>query len=420
MGIGADDTLSPHLQEKLTYLGTVLSSFPEAHRATAVLLENVFGVKRIERLTERIGRERVVERDADVAAWQRRTLVEKQAAPAGVKAPAVAGLMPDGGRLQLCQKNEESSTHWHEYKAACLLELESETHEIDPCPDVPEVFLQRDHIRTLTRDIGKKAPDAALPSDVESDAVTAEPASLANSPPADDAQEGSPYSPPKILSRDVVATRRDSKAFGKMFAARAWELGMFAAARKAYVGDGQNWLWSLWERHFKPFGFVPILDFIHALTYVYASASAGRSEHEGWAIFVRWITWVWRGEVSQVIVELAERQQEIGLPSDEDGPTSVRSIVSQALTYLQNQQSRMNYPKYRKQGLPVTSSHIESTVKLLNHRVKGTEKFWSESGAEALLQLKADTLSDTAPLETFWHHRPNRTTGCRPTKTAAA
>ena len=88
-------------------------------------------------------------------------------------------------------------------------------------------------------------------------------------------------------------------------------------------------------------------------------------------------------------------------PTDDDGPTSVRRIVSEALTILQNQQSRMNYPNYRKQGLPITSSHIESTVKLLNHRVKGTEKFWSESAAEALLQLKADTLSDTAPLELF-------------------
>ena len=193
-----------------------------------------------------------------------------------------------GGRLQLCEKNEESSTHWHEYKAACLLGLESETHEVDPCPDVPELFLQSDRIRRLTRDIGKKTADVPPGPDVESDAVTPEPTSLANSLPADDAEKDSPYSPPKILSRDVVATRRHSQAFGKMFAARAWELGMFAAARKAYVGDGQNWLWSVWERHFKPFGFVPILDFIHALTYVYVSASAGRSEHEGWFIFARW------------------------------------------------------------------------------------------------------------------------------------
>ena len=44
-------------------------------------MENVFGIKRIERLTERIGRERVLERDADVEAWGRRTLTEKLAAP---------------------------------------------------------------------------------------------------------------------------------------------------------------------------------------------------------------------------------------------------------------------------------------------------------------------------------------------------
>jgi len=74
----------------------------------------------------------------------------------------------------------------------------------------------------------------------------------------------------------------------------------------------------------------------------------------------------------------------------------------------------MDYPQYRKQGLPMTSSHIESTVKLLNHRVKGSEKFWSECGAEALLQLKADTLSDTSHWEAFWHTRPNTMTGTRP------
>ena len=89
----------------------------------------------------------------------------------------------------------------------------------------------------------------------------------------------------------------------------------------------------------------------------------------------------------------------------------MRRIVSEALTYLQNQSGKMNSPQYRQQGLPITSSHIESTVKLLNHRVKGSEKFWSESGAEALLQLKADTLSETGHWETFWHTRPTTMTG---------
>jgi hypothetical protein len=35
-------------------------------------------------------------------------------------------------------------------------------------------------------------------------------------------------------------------------------------------------------------------------------------------------------------------------------------------------------------------------------RVKGTEKFWCEQGAEAILQLRADLLSDDQPLDVFW------------------
>lgn len=384
-------------------MGTVLSSFPAAHEASRTLLEKVLGVKRIERVTERIGAERVVERDAQTAAWERLPLVEKLKAPRGIKPPSLAVVMPDGGRLQLCTQNEDSRNHWHEYKGACLKAMDSATFADDPCPDVPEMFLQRSRIETLTREIGQKAADV-------------EPASSVPPPvsPSSPEQPKSPcYEPPKVQSSDVIATCRNSKQFGKMLAARAWSLGMFASPRKAYVGDGSSWIWTIWEKHFKPSGFTPVLDVIHGMTYVYAAATAGRKREEGWEIYVRWFTWVWRGEVTRVISELAARQQELGAPSEDDGPTSVRRIVSEALTYLQNQSEKMDYAEYRRQGLPITSSHIESTVKLLNQRVKGTEKFWSEPGAEALLQLKADTLSDTGHWDLFWHKRPRTMTGTR-------
>lgn len=381
----------------------MLSSFPQAQAATERVLETVLNVKRIERLTERIGAERVAERDAAVRAWQARPLVEKEQAPPHVKAPKLAALMPDGGRMQLRETNAEGSTHWFEYKGGCLLEMESETQETDPCPELPELFLQRERMEQLTREIGKKSaevhagPDEAPP----------EPDQVSDTPLGDYPE------PPKVISRDIVATSRNSDQFGPMLATRAWALGMFGSPRKAYVGDGSSWIWTIWKNYFKPFGFVAILDFIHALTYVYAAAMADRTEAAGWPVYARWITWVWQGQVSRVIVELAQRQQELGLPTDDDGATSPRQIVSDALTYLQNQQSRMDYPEYRRQGLPITSSHIESTNKLLNHRVKGTEKFWSRRGAEAMLQMKADTLSHTAPLEKFWRERPQRMTGCR-------
>jgi len=67
----------------------------------------------------------------------------------------------------------------------------------------------------------------------------------------------------------------------------------------------------------------------------------------------------------------------------------------------------MKYAEYRRLGLPITSSHIESTIKQINRRVKGTEKFWDQ-GAEPLLQLAADHLSETRDLDRFWKRRPNR------------
>ncbi|MSR57365.1 MAG: hypothetical protein EXS05_06810 [Planctomycetaceae bacterium] len=88
-------------------------------------------------------------------------------------------------------------------------------------------------------------------------------------------------------------------------------------------------------------------------------------------------------------------------------------MVAKSLTYLQNQCSRMNYPEYRRQGLAITSCHIESTVKQLNYRVKGSEMFWTDEGAEALLQLSADLLSDSRPLDAFWSRRAARMTGYR-------
>ncbi len=43
--------------------------------------------------------------------------------------------------------------------------------------------------------------------------------------------------------------------------------------------------------------------------------------------------------------------------------------MQKAATYLTNHQDKMNYPEYRRQGLPTTSSLIESQIKEFNARV---------------------------------------------------
>ena len=432
MGVDVDERLSPSLLEKVSDLGVLLKSFPQAAVASQKLLEFALGSKRIERVTERIGSgrigsERVAQRKAAVLAHKTRPLMEKVAGPPDVAPPECAAVMCDGGRHQRVEQNEDSKTHWYEYKAGICLSVASVVSAQDPCPEVPAFLLDHDAVATLTREIGHReighkaadVPEAADPSGV-SLADTATGASLealltASAAAAELATSASPRRglplSPQVLSRDVVATLENSREFGRLLATQAWSLGLFQATRKAFVADGLNWNWSLFEQHFQPFEFVPILDLIHAVTYVFAAATAGRPPSESGTIYRRWVTWVWRGEVSQVIVELAARQAELGLPTDTDSDTSPRRIVRDALTYLQNQQSRMNYPEYRRQGLPLTSSHMESTIKELNDRLKGSEKFWSKSGGEAVLQLKADTLCDSQPLIPFWTQRQNTRTG---------
>jgi hypothetical protein len=57
-------------------------------------------------------------------------------------------------------------------------------------------------------------------------------------------------------------------------------------------------------------------------------------------------------------------------------------------------------------SLPWTTSHVESTVKIVNRRVKGTEKSWGEAGAEAILRLRAAFLSEDGRLERHLQQRP--------------
>lgn len=44
----------------------------------------------------------------------------------------------------------------------------------------------------------------------------------------------------------------------------------------------------------------------------------------------------------------------------------------------------------------------ESAVKQINARVKGTEKFWRNDHADAVLQLRANSLSDSKLMNNFW------------------
>jgi hypothetical protein len=180
------------VQQKITYAGTVSRSFAEGSELLERLADVTVSAKQVERVTRRIGAERVAERDAAVAAYQALPLVEKFAVPAGVTPPDLAAIMTDGGRLQILDRtvaataaapppaaadgapagaeaevwDEEAvpAGHWREDKVGLLLTMRSAVSATDPCPEIPASFLDAVRIPELVRELSrhvKEPVDAA-------------------------------------------------------------------------------------------------------------------------------------------------------------------------------------------------------------------------------------------------------------------
>jgi hypothetical protein len=399
-----DYDYSPTALKKVVYAGTQAASFPQGSRDLRELAELDVSPERVRRVTERIGHERAAERDAQAAVYEALPLPARRTAPADQPTPAVACVQMDGGRLQFFDRAEpqrnEDNTFWREMKVGCLWSMTSNVSTEDPCLQLPASFVDPERMQRMVREIkGFSGPGGSADDTAEDEGIDERPGR------------------PQPLARSVVASRHGVETFGKLLVSEAYQRRFVAAQRKAFVADGSDSNWGVWRRHFSDY--VPILDFIHALTYVYAAAIAGQALKEGWQAYRAWAQWIWSGQVDRVIAALELRQQELGEPTKETPKTAPSAVVATSLGYLRNQRSRMNYPEYRKQGLPITSTYVESTVKQINRRMKGTEKFWSH-GVESMLTLVADHLSDTPTLTRFWRNRPHRLTGCRGYQSHAA
>jgi hypothetical protein len=403
--------------KKIVFAGTQHPSFAQGSAALAALAGLTIAPKQVERITEKIGRERVGQRDGAVEDFLKTPLMTRCRSPIP-HPPDLAVVEMDGGRLQILDRRaaapdpvedsddedepEEKQGHWREDKIGVLMTMTGTVSSADPCPEIPEHFIDPMRILKLARQI-KGSVSVAEGERPESTA-------------GDDATPAAEFTPRPRL-RTTVATRGDAQRFGPILAQAAYARGFAAAGRKAFVADGAATNWKTHKRWFSDY--TAVLDFIHALSYVSAAATAGRRPADGWACYRQWIQWVWQGQVTRVIAALEGRQAELGLPEKDEPETSPRQVVARTVTYLRNQQDKMQYDEYRRQGLPITSSLMESVVKQVNRRVKGTEKFWSEAGAEALLQLRADQLSDDQPLEAFWQRRQEAATGQRRYRPAA-
>jgi hypothetical protein len=375
--------------------GARLHSFADA--AFALGLAGVpISAKQVQQLTQEVGTDLAKARDAAVEARWRRVL-----APRVTAAPVVVAVEVDGGRVRTRAAGCGPGVHGaegKEDKIACLVTLTDVAQDTDPCPVPPPSFVEPRRVQRLVQQMAGRSGDVP---DGDGRPAVDEPAADAAATPA-----AEPWSP-QCQERTCVASLATSRSFGPMVAAEAQSRNFFAATRRAFVADGQAYNWTIHRGYFPDF--VPVVDLLHVACYLFAAAQAVEAEDDRWPQYVAWLRACWQGRVAAVIAELSAAQERLGRPPPGEAidATDPRRVVADALTYLWNNASRMDYPRYRREGLPTTSSLVESLVGEINARVKGRSKFWNRpAGVEAILQVRAALLSDDDRLERYFADRP--------------
>jgi hypothetical protein len=364
-------------------------------------MEVEIGATHLQRLSERIGKEWVEVREEEIEKFRQAKLERAyQEAPRGA-----AAVMLDGGRLQT--RAEEGGrgvkdAHWRESKVACCLTLGTKAQDTDPQPEPPSKFLEPTQAARLASEVKRRSRPATERSGEDRQKTKA---SKGKKKRKKAAKRRGPRNRHRTQVRTVVATMENSEAFGWQVAAEVHRRGLDRAKRKGCVCDGQAYNWSIYEMHLLPLGFIAILDFLHLLAYLYDAAHAFRGADlaQGWKTYEQWLRWAWSGKTSLLLSGLRAASAELA----KKGSTAAarKQTVDETLTYVTNNRERMNYPEYRRLGLPISSAPVESTIKQINRRLKGTEKFWLQGGAEAMLQLRAAQLSQDDRWTRNWSRR---------------
>ncbi len=352
------------------------------------------------RLAREVGQELIEQRDQKVIDHRHRQLVPRTSV-----VPSAVVVEIDGGRMYTRATGQGPGVHEvqnKEDKVACLVTLDSHEFPSDPQPEPPPSFREPRRVQRLVQQMKGDAGEAnasEIPEKIE-----------ASAEPVPETEAAERWSPQRLV-RTCVASLQSSDAFGPMVAAEAQERGFYQASRQAFVADGLAYNWSIHRGYFPHFE--PIVDFLHVLCYVYTSARAVHAEESaGWSQYLEWMQACWQGRVAEVIRELEVWQERLGLPPRGEPVTAQdrrdpRRLVAEARSYLTNNQTRMDYPRYRQLGLPTTSSLVESLVGEINARVKSKQKYWNRpAGGEVILQLRAAVLSEDERLRRYFETRP--------------
>lgn len=337
---------SARLQRKVCEANDA-GSFEKAAR----LLRNLAGLqispKRVQLITERVGAalgEEEAGRTRRFLARQGPTVSGAKAALLGSACAPLLVVSLDGGRVQTRQENPKEK--WKEDKAGIVYDA------------VP-------------------APERA----------------------------GVTYEGPPPRTRSVCVTMESWETLGDRLSALADARGYSRARQRVCIADGATAIRTLKDRCFPDAVF--ILDWAHAVEHLHQVAQAAfgpGSKADDWHEQQK--DRLWQGRLGPILSQIARLSRRAGPPPPKAADSDPRRILANNLNYFTTNRAAMDYPAFRRNGWPIGSGMIESTIKQLGKRVKGTEKHWSLPGVENTLHVIAHLIANDGAWQSFWKRCP--------------
>jgi hypothetical protein len=172
----------------------------------------------------------------------------------------------------------------------------------------------------------------------------------------------------------------DAEVFGEHLWVMLKERGIYDAVESVWGCDGAKWIWKQKQLH-DPDG-KEIVDYIHASEYLQKVANAIHGvdtdkSQKCWGC----MKFLLRRCGGESVLDGLKGFSEIHTSKELD----------EAITYFQNNHSRMDYPTYEKKGYHITSSTTESACRhVVGDRLKRSGMRWTTEGAQytTMLRLK--------------------------------
>lgn len=180
-------------------------------------------------------------------------------------------------------------------------------------------------------------------------------------------------------------------AFGQRVEREALRREFYQAERQVVIGDGAVWIWRTCQELFPKA--IQIVDLYHA---------KDRLAKLGKAVY---------GAESDLLKPWREHQFAALDKGDIDALLAVIETLSErcpeaheAAGYFERNRHRMQYAKFREQGLCVSSAVVEAGCKnAIGARLKQSGMHWSVAGANAIIALRCSVLSDR--FDDYWYRR---------------